>query len=79
MGVALSLNDVPDAVMEKLRQRATLHRRSLEGEVLAIVEAAVSPRRLTGSEILAETRRLGLQTPSESAAMVREDRDSDDR
>jgi hypothetical protein len=44
--------------------------------LLAIIEAAVQQdRRATPAEILAEVRRLDLRTPSESAAMVRADRD----
>jgi len=44
--------------------------------LLAIVEAAVQPARyLTPAEVLAEVRRLGLETPAEVAAIVRADRD----
>ena len=37
----LSIKDVPEALAEKLRQRASRHHRSLQGELMAIVEAAV--------------------------------------
>ena len=50
--------------------------RSLQGELLAIIEAAVEEDRLaTPAAILAEVRPLGLHTPSESAALIRADRD----
>jgi hypothetical protein len=43
---------------------------------MAILEdAAGSSRRLTPDEVLARVRDLGLSTPSEAAAMIREDRD----
>lgn len=51
--------------------RAARHRRSLHGELLAIVEAAVSPpAQLTPAEVLAEIQRLQLTTPAEAAALV---------
>jgi len=36
----LSIKDVPEALAQKLRQRAARHHRSLQGELMAIVEAA---------------------------------------
>ncbi len=44
MGVNLSIKDVPDDVAERLRQRAARNHRSLQGELMAIVEqAALEP------------------------------------
>jgi plasmid stability protein len=37
----LSIKDVPEMLAQKLRQRAARHHRSLQGELMAIVEAAV--------------------------------------
>ena len=37
----LSIKDVPESLAEQLRQRATRNHRSLQGELMAIVEAAV--------------------------------------
>lgn len=39
----LSIKDVPEAWAEALRQRALRNHRSLQGELLALVEAAVAP------------------------------------
>ena len=76
VAVNLSLKNVPDWVVRRLRERAERHRRSVEGELLAIIEAAVQEDwPATPGEILAEVRRLGVRTPSESAALVRADRD----
>ena len=36
----LSIKDVPDALAERLRHRALCNHRSLQGELMAIVEAA---------------------------------------
>jgi plasmid stability protein len=74
--VNLSIKNVPDEVVERLRARAARHHRSLQGELLAIVEEAVRPApHLTPAEVLAEVRRLGLETPAEAADMARADRD----
>ncbi len=43
MGVSLSIKDVPEALAERLRQRAARNHRSLQRELMAIVEAAVEP------------------------------------
>jgi plasmid stability protein len=76
MPVNLSVKNAPDDVVRRLKARATRHHRSLQGELLAILEEAVQPpRQVTIDEMLAEIRRLQLTTPAESAAMVRADRD----
>ena len=76
MPVNLSIKNAPDHVVEKLRQRAERHHRSLQGELLAIIEAAArEDLTATPADILAEVRRLGLRTPAEAVAIVRADRD----
>jgi plasmid stability protein len=76
MTVNLSIKNAPDHVVELLRKRAARNHRSLQGELLAIVEAAVGgDRYLTPAELLAEVRASGLRMPSEAAEMVRADRD----
>ena len=78
MPVSLSIKNVPDELAEKLRRRAARNHRSLQGEVMAILEAAESTPRQTLSfqELAEQVRKSGLRTPSESVAMIREDRDS---
>ena len=76
MPVNLSIKNAPDHVVQRLRERAERHHRSLQGELLAIIEAAVQGNLpATPADILAEVRRLGVQTPSEAAALIRADRD----
>ena len=43
MPVSLSIKAVPDALVERLRRRAAGNHRSLQRELMAIVEAAVQP------------------------------------
>jgi len=75
MSVTLSIKNVPDDVVERLRARAARHHRSLQGELLAIIEEAVRPAQgLAPVEALAAVRRFGFASPSESFAMSRADR-----
>ena len=77
MAVDLSIRNVPDTLLTRLRERAARQNRSLEGELLAILEGAVAESaRLTPDQVLARVKALGLQTPRESVAMLREDRDA---
>ncbi len=73
----LSIKNVPDELMEHLRQRAARHHRSLQGELMAIIEESVrSNEHLTPEKLLAQVRNLGLRTASESVEMIRADRDA---
>jgi plasmid stability protein len=72
----LSIKNAPNDVVERLRRRAERHHRSLQGELLAIIEAAAwEEQAVAPADVVAEVRRLGLQTPAEAAALVRADRD----
>ena len=72
----LSIKNVPEETVRWLRDRAARRRRSLQGELLSIVESAARAERIwSPAEALAEVRRLGVITPGESAQMVRADRD----
>jgi antitoxin FitA len=77
MPVNLSIKNVPDDVAEELRRRAARNRRSLQGELLVILEETVARNsRLSPSELLREIRSVGLRTPAESTRFVREERDA---
>jgi Arc-like DNA binding domain len=45
MPVNLSIKNAPDQVVQRLRERARRHHRSLQGELMAIIEEAVGPAR----------------------------------
>jgi len=76
MPVNLSIKNAPDLVVQRLKERAARHHRSLQGELMAIIEDAVREvGPATPAAILAEIRQLGLRTPSESASIIRSDRD----
>lgn len=77
MSVNLSIKNVPDKIAELLKMRAAKNHRSLQGELMSIIEAAVANNEtMTPAELLSEIRSRGLSTPSESRDMVRDDRDA---
>ncbi|HUP24984.1 MAG TPA: Arc family DNA-binding protein [Thermoanaerobaculia bacterium] len=78
MPVNLSIKNVPDELADRLRRRAECSHRSLQGELMSILTEAAgrSPGRLSIEEARRRVAELGLRMPSESATMVREDRDA---
>ena len=75
MPVNLSVKNVPDALVQRLRERAKRNRRSFQKELLAILEGATAPK-TRPREALGLVRALGLQTPSESAHVIRKMRNA---
>jgi plasmid stability protein len=76
MSVNFSIKNVPDEIAEQIKSRAAKNHRSLQGELMSIIEAAVAKNEtMTPSELLREIRSLELSTPAESRDMVRDDRD----
>lgn len=76
MAVNLSIKNVPEELAQQLRARAQRHHRSLQGELLAILEAALCQTPLHLEEVYRQVRKLGLKTKSESVTLIREDRDA---
>lgn len=74
MTITLSIKDVPDDLAEALRERARTNHRSLQGELMAMLEAHVGAQPFRARVLWDEIRRLGLSTPDQSTPMVREDR-----
>jgi plasmid stability protein len=75
MAVSLSIKDVPDDLARALRTRAKRNHRSIQGELMDILESAVRPRPFRAAALLERVRTLGLGGPDESAALIRQDRD----
>jgi antitoxin FitA len=77
MPVSLSIKNVPDKLARRLRKQAALHHRSVQGELLAILEDALGPMGpLTLAEVHRRIQKLGLHTPDEGTAIIRADRDA---
>jgi plasmid stability protein len=75
MGLTFSIKDVPEELAQALRERAARNHRSLQGELMHILETAVGPKPFRVRDLHERIKALGLTAPSESAAMIREDRD----
>ena len=87
MAVNLSVKNVPDELAELLRRRAASNRRSLQRELLSILEAAVgrggaaraTPAThdvITVSELAEISRKLFPEGTESSVAYLRQMRDS---
>jgi plasmid stability protein len=78
MPVTLSIKHAPDHVVQRLRERAARNHRSLQGELLAIIEkASMEPSVADAFAVLEAVRALGLETPSDGVEIIRADRDRD--
>lgn len=72
MPTNVSMKNVPDDVIEKLRKRAKRHHRSLQGELMVILEEATDNTLLSLDEAETRLNALGLKTGDESVRWVRE-------
>ncbi len=77
MPVNLSIKNVPDHLAERLRERAASSHRSMQGELMAILEEALEEKPpLEAAELLARVRALGVVTEREATDDIRRDRDA---
>jgi plasmid stability protein len=68
----LSIKNVPESVLKKLRQRAKRNQRSLQGELLVIVnEAAAGPSSIPTPSVIFDPPRSGTKTIEQIAAELR--------
>jgi len=75
---SISIGNLPEDLVRRLKARAACHGRSLEGEILAILEEALREEEALPLDVREVARRvsaLGLRTPAEAAAWVRRSRD----
>ncbi len=54
----VTVKDLPDKVHRQLKARALAHRRSLNSEIIAVLEAATAAHRVDPDELLARAARL---------------------
>jgi plasmid stability protein len=77
MPVNLSIKNVPDHIAVQIRRRAVRHHRSLQGELVAILEQTVAQEKmLTPGDFLEKLHAIGLQTPDEAAKIIRKERNA---
>jgi antitoxin FitA len=58
---SLTIKDLPPRLHQKLKANAKVHRRSLNSEVISILETSVEPRRMSVEEILDAARVVRAQ------------------
>lgn len=88
MSVNLSVKNVPDDLADRLRTRAARNRRSLQGELMAILDAAVGhegtrtpsgpvplPGRLSIDDLVARAAELLSNGTPSSVDLIRQMRD----
>jgi antitoxin FitA len=75
---AILVRDIDQKTIERLKERARLNGRSLQQEVKALPERAANTLTMREARRVSERwkRRLGGRSFSDSAPLIREDRDS---
>jgi antitoxin FitA len=77
MAVSLSIKNVPERVVKRLRERAARNRRSLQGELLDLIERAVDEvPTISAREVFDRIRSLKLPAGESSVDIIRETRDA---
>ncbi len=76
MPVNVSVKHVPDDVVQRLRERARRNHRSLQGELMAILEEATSASGLTVDQAELRLTALGLSSGDDATRWIRELRDA---
>ena len=79
MTLNLSINNVPEPVVVRLRERAKHNHRSLQGELLAIIEGASILEGADGPSLAGiheRAKALGVSTGDEAVSMIRAERDA---
>jgi len=75
MALSLSIKNVPNDLVEDLRRRAAQNHRSVQGELLHILESTLRPRPFRAATLCRQLEALDFKTPSGAAAAIRRDRD----
>ena len=75
---SLTLKNIPKPKLELLKRKAQEHHRSLQGEMMHIIDQALGEARIrrTLAEAYAQAKASGLGGPNESTRFIREDRDA---
>jgi plasmid stability protein len=77
MSASLSIKNVPDEVVKRLRARAARNRRSLQGELLDLIERAVDDvPTISARDVYDRIRKLNLPVGDNATDIIREMRDA---
>ncbi len=79
---SITLKNIPDNIYLALKQRAELHHRSLNGEVIHCLEEVVMPKRISREQIMENLRAMREEigpgaalSPEEIKAAIEEGRE----
>lgn len=61
----VTIKDLPTQLHERLKENAKMNRRSLNAEVITLLEAAMEPRKVNVDEVLAAARAVRSQVKRE--------------
>ena len=64
MPTTLTLKNIPDAVYDRLKIAAQMHRRSLNSEAIVCLESVLLPTKMMPSERIARARELRAALPT---------------
>ncbi len=64
MPTTLTLKNIPDAVYDRLKLAAGMHRRSLNSEAIVCLESVLMPTKMMPSERIARARELRAALPT---------------
>lgn len=73
---SLTVKNVPEQMLVLLSERAKRHHRSLQGELMLILEEAVAPTKMSLQQVQRRVEDLGITTGDDSSRWVRELRDA---
>ena len=73
---SLTIKNIPEETLALLRERAKRHHRSLQGELMLILEEAIAPTKSSLDQIQRRVEELGISTGDDSTRWVRELRDA---
>ena len=73
---SLTVKNVPEEMLVLLRERAKRHHRSLQGELMLILEEAIASTKMSLDQVQRRVEELGIRTGDDSTRWVRELRDA---
>ena len=71
--VTVTLKKIPDKLYERLKGAATLHRRSINSEIIVYIERALTGTKVSAEEVMLrarELRRLSAEKPLRVSELI---------
>ena len=62
MATTITVKNIPPELYERLKQSAVLHHRSINSEVIALIEASIAAKRRKPEDFLASARAIREKT-----------------